>query len=606
MRKFTADFETTTLPTYQKEGSVRVWAYSICEIGDPNNFICGNNIEDFIKWCADPKENVVCYFHNAKFDFEYILSYLMSTGYTYIADKKDREDFTFTTLISDTGEFYCIEVFFKVKGKRVNKVKFLDSLKILNFSVDQIAKDFDLPIRKLDLDYDEYRPVGHKLTEHEIDYIRNDVEIMSRALQIMFDKGHTKMTIGSDALADYKDGFKNFRKFFPILPNDVDDPIRKSYKGGFTYLNPSYYNKIVKNGWTLDVNSLYPSVMASGNLLPYGLPEYFEGEYKYDETYPLYVICFTCIFDLKPNKIPTIQDKSGRFFFKPNEWIRSSNDLPVTLTLTSVDYELFKDHYNIRDPKYHYGYKFKAGTGFFDDYVNRHTEGKIQAKKEGNRANYIIEKLFLNSLYGKFGLNNRGGIKVPYIDDEGITRYTITDGDERETIYIPMATFITAYARYKTISTSQKITDWSLNKYGQDLYIYSDTDSISMRFINEEEDLNDLKKIIDIDSFKLGWWDLENKWIKAKFIRQKCYMKLIDDGTLNVTVAGLPKKLAPIMTFDKFKEGFTTAGLTTDDLKDMARKNGASESQIEDIGHKLTYKHVKGGVLLVDTDFTIK
>ena len=37
-----------------------------------------------------------------------------------------------------------------------------------------------------------------------------------------------------------------------------------------------------------------------------------------------------------------------------------------------------------------------------------------------------------------------------------------------------------------------------------------------------------------------------------------------------------------------------------------AIKNGASESEIEKIHHKLTYKYVKGGVILEDTDFTIK
>ena len=48
MRKFTADFETNV-----SETDCRVWAYALCEIGNTNNFIYGNNIEDFIKWCAN-------------------------------------------------------------------------------------------------------------------------------------------------------------------------------------------------------------------------------------------------------------------------------------------------------------------------------------------------------------------------------------------------------------------------------------------------------------------------------------------------------------------------------------------------------------------------
>lgn len=61
MRKFTADFETNV-----SELDCRVWAYALCEIGDVNNFIYGNNIDDFITWCANPKENYILYFHNLR------------------------------------------------------------------------------------------------------------------------------------------------------------------------------------------------------------------------------------------------------------------------------------------------------------------------------------------------------------------------------------------------------------------------------------------------------------------------------------------------------------------------------------------------------------
>ena len=37
-----------------------------------------------------------------------------------------------------------------------------------------------------------------------------------------------------------------FKKYFPILPYEIDKDIRKSYKGGFTYLNPIYKEKDVR------------------------------------------------------------------------------------------------------------------------------------------------------------------------------------------------------------------------------------------------------------------------------------------------------------------------------------------------------------------------
>ena len=134
-----------------------------------------------------------------------------------------------------------------------------------------------------------------------------------------------------------------------------------------------------------------------------------------------------------------------------------------------------------------------------------------------------------------------------------------------------------------------------------------------MKSLPEEE----LKKFVDIDDYRLGAWKLESKWNRGLFIRQKCYIenqeieekdyfKAINNEELTKedknmysienskyyklcpTIAGLPKKLGKYVNFENFTKGF---GIYADD--------GTKE-------HKLSYKHVKGGVLLVDTDFTIK
>lgn len=236
MRKFTADFETTT-----NQSNCHVWAYAICEIGKTDNFIYGTNIKDFIEFCKNPNENYVLYFQNLKFDSEFIISYLLQNDYKCIKDKKDRADKTFTTLISETGQFYSMEIYFDTHNKKhINKVTIYDSMKILNFSVDQIAHDFNLPIQKLKINYDLERDETHILTDDEIAYIKNDVTIMAMALEIMFNEDLTKMTIGSDALAHYKKLNKRFITYFPILPYEIDKDIRRSYKGGFTYLNDIY------------------------------------------------------------------------------------------------------------------------------------------------------------------------------------------------------------------------------------------------------------------------------------------------------------------------------------------------------------------------------
>ena len=124
-------------------------------------------------------------------------------------------------------------------------------------------------------------------------------------------------------------------------------------------------------------------------------------------------------------------------------------------------------------------------------------------------------------------------------------------------------------------------------------------------FGTEIVDSEELKDIIKVDDFKLGYWAKEAEFDRALYIRQKCYIEEIK-GKIEVTVAGLPKYLAPLITFENFKRGFTTEGMSINDMIREAKKNGASEEEIEKIQHKLTYKYVKGGVILADTDFTIK
>mgnify|MGYP002524592053 FL=1 len=69
MKKFTADFETNV-----NEQDCRVWAWAVCEIGNTEHFVNGNSIKGFIEWCMNKKYNYTVYFHNLKFDGEYIFN----------------------------------------------------------------------------------------------------------------------------------------------------------------------------------------------------------------------------------------------------------------------------------------------------------------------------------------------------------------------------------------------------------------------------------------------------------------------------------------------------------------------------------------------------
>lgn len=574
--RFTADFETTTDPE-----DCRVWAYGICSIDEPDDiFLYGNNLDDFMLFCQDT-DNYTLYFHNLKFDGEFILSWLFNHGYKHIIDKEDKAPHTFETLISDSGLFYSMTIYFDYQhnGKIVNKVTIYDSLKILPFSVDKIAKGWGIPEQKLEIDYKEYREVGHELTPEEVAYLKNDVVIVAKALKMLFDQNLDRMTQGSNALYHYKNtvGKAKFEKWFPIP--DYDRQVRKSYRGGFTYLKPEYADMDVGKTIVLDVNSLYPSVMYF-NKMPYGEGVFFNGKYRNDSVYDLYVQKIRCQFELKKDHIPTIQLKNNSAFM-PNEYLVDSAGEDIVMTLTSTDLALFLDHYNVYNLEWLDGWKFKSTIGLFKDYIDYWIKIKIESTINGNKPMRQLAKLMLNALYGKFALNPNVRSKYPYMDEEGVIKYRLGQEEQRNPIYIPVGSFITAWARNKTIRSAQNVFD---------RFIYADTDSLHLLG-------TELPDNLEISDTELGAWAHEDTFDKSRYLRQKTYIEakrvekkgnsgIYDriDGEmyeLSVTCAGMPAGCYPYVTWDNFHPG-------------------------ERYGGKLQQKHVKGGIYFKDIDFTIK
>lgn len=566
MKRFTADFETATW----EPNETWVWAWALCDIENPDKLEVGNSIEEFFERIKKEK-NPYIYFHNLKFDGEFIIYYLLKNGYEHV-DSKEKRNNTFSTLISDMGLFYQIEVYFEV-GKKARKVTFIDSLKIINQTVESMPRTFNIEENKLEIDYNLPREKGHILTSEEEDYIKNDVVIVAKALKYLFEMSLTKMTAGSNALSEYKEiiGLNQFRNLYKPLSYEIDMDLRRAYRGGFTYLNPVYKNKSVKDGEVLDVNSLYPSVMREA-LLPFGEPFFYEGKYIEDKVYPLYIQRIVCSFKIKKGKIPTIQIKHSRFV--DNEYLTDSGIEPVALTLTNIDLELFLEQYDVWDLEYISGWKFKGMKGLFNTYIDKWIKVKNEATLSGNKGMRQVAKILLNSLYGKFATSLDVQEKIPYLEND-IVKYKLGDKEEKEGVYLPMGAFITAYARDKTIRTSQAIKDYSIKKYGIDMYCYSDTDSIHTIL-----PIDELKQFCEIDDVKLGAWKHESHFTRAKFIRQKTYLEEIN-GEIQITCAGMPQRCYDQVTWNNFKEGLTVDG-------------------------KLTFTHVKGGVILKETEFTIK
>ncbi len=487
-----ADFEATTDPE-----DCRVWAWGAVNVDALDDVVIDHTIEQFIDFISGV--NSITYFHNLKYDGGFILDYLLNNGFTELQGRGKLGENQFRTLISHMNKFYSISV----RWANGNLTEFRDSAKKFpGQSIARLAKTFKLPMSKGDIDYHAERPIGYQMTPEERDYVARDIGILAGALAITLSNGATRLTVGSDAMAEYRDIMgPRFDRYFPQLSLAMDKELRKAYRGGFTYRDPRFAMKVTGPGLVLDVNSLYPSVMLN-SWLPYGDPEYFTGEPVFDPKRPLSIFSVTFTAKIKPDHIPCIQIKNNSAFV-PTEYL-SEIEEPTTLVMTNVDWELYQDHYDIDILAWGGGWTFKAAKGMFTEFVEKWRE----VKENSTGGIRELAKYNLNNLYGKFCTNPLIRSKHPILED-GVVKYRPTPDEYRDPVYTPVGIFITSYGRDITIRAGQA---------NYDVFAYADTDSLHLLTETIPENL-------EVHDTKFGAWSLEHRFIDALFIRPKAYLE---------------------------------------------------------------------------------
>lgn len=635
-RIFVGDFETTV---YKGQEDTEVWASACVELGTEDVKIF-HSINEQYEYFLSLKTNLTVYYHNLKFDGAFWLSYLMvdlgyKPAYNFDPDdinngswipQKDMKNKTFTYVISDMGQWYNITI--KDKGKFI---QIRDSLKLLPFSVKRIGTSFGTSHKKLEMEYKGFRYAGCEITDEEKKYIANDVLVIKEALEIMFNEGHNKLTIGSCCLSEFKKGFckEDYKAFFPDLYEKEIDPldhkynsvgewIKKSYRGGWCYLAKGKENNIYKNGITADVNSLYPSMMSSesGNPYPIGLPTFWCGNYIPDKALTpnrYYFIRIKTRFYLKEGKLPFIQVKNN-LMYKATQMLETSDIYNVEddryykeyigvdgkihpaileLTMTCTDFELFKEHYNLVDFEILDGCYFYSMVGIFDEYIDHYKKIKLESKG----AKRELAKLFLNNLYGKMASSTVSNYKLAYVkEDRSIGFYTVLANDKKAG-YIPIGSAITSYARNFTIRAAQA---------NYDGFIYADTDSIHCNLPADKI------KGIKVDPKEFCCWKLESTWDQAIFIRQKTYIEHVVQEDLencnpyyNIKCAGMPDRCKELFLHSML--GTTPENATEEEKEFCEVKRNITDFKVGlKVPSKLLPKRIRGGVVLVDTYYEMR
>lgn len=649
-RYFMCDFETTV---YRNQKSTEVWASASTELFTDDSVQIFHSIQEQLDYFISLKCNIVAYYHNLKFDGSFWLSYLLiDKGYkqAYIKrgnkvewlQEKNMENNTFKYSISAKGQWYSIII--KVKN---HFIEIRDSLKLLPFSVKKIGESFKTRHRKLEMEYTGFRYPGCEITDEEKKYIANDVLVVKEALEILFNEGHDKLTIGSCCLSEYKKickhSLKNELDYNEMFPDVYDIPIdkniykcdnagewvKKSYKGGWCYLVKGKENKIYYNGTTADVNSLYPSMMSSesGNPYPVGKPTFWYGNYIPDEALEdnrYYFIRIKTRFYLKKDKLPFIQIK-GNLLYKGTESLETSDiydketnqyythyrdlngnlvDTRVELTLTMTDFILIKEHYELVDFEILDGCWFYTQIGIFDEYIQKYKHQK-QISKGAKRE---LAKLFLNNLYGKMASSKDSSFKLAYVKDDKSIGFLPVSEFNKKPGYIPVGSAITSYARNFTIRTAQK-NYHGVNNPG---FIYADTDSIHCDLPPDQI------KGIKVHAKDFCCWKLESCWDKAVFTRQKTYiehviaedLETIEKPYNNIKCAGMPQKCKDL--FELSMQGTANYNeMWSDDERNFLfdENNKPIKRDFSDfkiglsVPDKLRPKRILGGILLVETTY---
>ena len=223
-------------------------------------------------------------------------------------------------------------------------------------------------------------------------------------------------TLPSLAYAIYRSNFMKKEFNIPLIDGSTYTDLKKAYTGGMVDVyKPTSLGKV----FSYDVNSLYPFTMKRYPM-PIGTPKYFTGD-----IFKINSDAFG-IFEVEvvaPDNLfyPVLQTK-----------VKSDN---VNQTISPLGkwtgWYLSEELKNAMK----FGYKFKVISGYlfdkkyiFNEYVDFLYNLKSTSVK--GTPDYVISKLLMNSLYGKFGadpLMETHSVIDSNKSDEYNRKYIVTD-----------------------------------------------------------------------------------------------------------------------------------------------------------------------------------
>lgn len=525
----------------------------------------GTNIEDFWKFILDQNNSCTLFFHNLKFDGDFILKYLINhAGYKF-NNTEDRVN-KGIQVFRQGGRIYYMKIF--LRKKVAGKVKDINiyircSLQLLSSNIASLGKS--LGIEKLDeeqasnADFYVVEPEDD-ITKYRPDFVaycERDTEIMRLSL-IKFEEAISTLEIVKKYNSNKKNKpfnvfnsltvaglsrrlMKMYSKNY-IFENNLDiyKPLQISledfriiapfYRGGWTQINPEFIGapKCVETGIMLDVVSAYPFQMTMP--IPYGQILTSEPDCKYYYEFislkiksakikPKYANC-PILKNWKKDK-----ENAGRYVLELKNF---------ECFYLAEEWEWINKFYDI-EVKEQYSYFMKA-EHFLKDYAEEVISKKTQYGLEGKSAFKQAMKILANSAYGCLAMREKFDTCL-YFKEQELNALNINIKDRsnnshlflnnKEYEFLRISENYTVGDNYLSIFDCKEEKDkkpnkaaaavitalqrcylWSMiDKIGVEHFGLSDTDSILFVNLSKQQ----IKEIEKMTSDKLGGWEKENK-----------------------------------------------------------------------------------------------
>ncbi len=589
---FFADYETQGRDYVEKHLRVDTWGCFISNQQKTKSNL-SITIEDMLDWLFENgKETNLIYFHNgAKFDHHFTVHSLFKKHLQIIDDKKDFK----------MNEGNCINIFrtddnriMSITIKYNNKTfMFKDTALIIpSMKLEDMLKEIGADLEKgktrpfnIIRDYKTVEDMD-KTEDGRMDkkYLMNDVYGLIEFFDKM--KEHIDLktfplttatyarTVFMDFLFNkYKEKLKGNTKIkrrtnyintilsrrFPLLREDLWEPLKEFYHGGFTMVAKNHNNKVIEgkiSQW--DVNSHYPAVM-SDKPMPTGYPipkgkmmrlfgmdhgRLLINSANYETYFELKLYSDLVI---KPGFHPFLGVSNTMNKYKGAEYNERINhkEIPI-LKMTACELRNVIRYYDGRykiEPKF----CFRTDNEFLPEFFNYFKD----LKNKGGSSKFYA-KLIINAIYGKFGQKpyfkskryiHNGGFIVDFenVESEIISeRQQMLNGEVKPKLanYIPLAISTTAWAKSILVKTIQE---------NKERFIYCDTDSVHL--LGTEPPVG-----VEIHDDKFGAWSPEwpeqvyGNTVQSLYAGAKRYMVLFDKinektGTNRITkIAGITNK----------------------------------------------------------------